>query len=382
MKGEATMAMISTTFRPGIVDGAAAYCLQHGLWLDPRYATGANVLRGPVQAHGCLVHIPDPQPLPPWLGTIAKPVIHLTPRCGFPSVSTDYHRCAAMAAAEFAALGITVVACPGTEPAGQSSCSDSFTAAAAELGLNIHTLPSPAAGSASTASAMAAALAALPHPCGFYQPCPMRAYAVAEALLSRGMRIPENVAIISTENEGDPICALAPCPITAIRTDDWTAGFEAARALHAQIDGQPPAASPLLIKPSGICRRASTARPEQTDPLISRALDLIHSPQGIRLRIAELAQCLAVARRTLEIRFRAATGRTLHYAITEQRIAAASSLLKDQALSLGSIAQRCGFSSAAYFITAFRRATGSTPTAWRRDSPAPLHRITPADPIR
>jgi AraC-like DNA-binding protein len=89
-----------------------------------------------------------------------------------------------------------------------------------------------------------------------------------------------------------------------------------------------------------------------------------------------------VARRTLEIRFRAATGRTLHYAITEQRIAAASSLLRDQGLSLKSIAQRCGFSSAAYFITAFRRATGSTPTAWRRDSHTPLHRITPADPIR
>lgn len=57
------MAMISATFRPGIVAGAAACCLQHGLRLDPRCATGTNTCSEPPHAQGFLVLIPDSLPL-------------------------------------------------------------------------------------------------------------------------------------------------------------------------------------------------------------------------------------------------------------------------------------------------------------------------------
>ena len=51
--------------------------------------------------------------------------------------------------------------------------------------------------------------------------------------------------------------------------------------------------------------------------------------------------------------------------ITRVRIEAACRLLRDGELRVGVIAEQCGFQTAKYFITAFRRVKGMTPKSWR-----------------
>lgn len=65
-------------------------------------------------------------------------------------------------------------------------------------------------------------------------------------------------------------------------------------------------------------------------------------------------------------RFKQLTGFGFHEYLTQTRIRAAEKLLKNTTLSVGEIAERCGFSSSNYFGDVFRRYRGVSPVAYRR----------------
>ena len=49
------------------------------------------------------------------------------------------------------------------------------------------------------------------------------------------------------------------------------------------------------------------------------------------------------------------------------RLYVARDLLIQSTMSVGEIAQQCGFTSTSYFIRTFRKTFGTTPGKWRRD---------------
>lgn len=63
--------------------------------------------------------------------------------------------------------------------------------------------------------------------------------------------------------------------------------------------------------------------------------------------------------------FKNETGRTLHSAIIEQRVADACRWLLQTNASIDDIAQSTGFSSRSHFCTVFKKHTGFTPGVWR-----------------
>lgn len=65
-------------------------------------------------------------------------------------------------------------------------------------------------------------------------------------------------------------------------------------------------------------------------------------------------------------RFRAATGCPPHRWQMQQRIERAKQLLSDRTLTLTDIAYACGYANSAHFSTSFGRATGTTPSGYRR----------------
>lgn len=67
-------------------------------------------------------------------------------------------------------------------------------------------------------------------------------------------------------------------------------------------------------------------------------------------------------------RFKALTGFGFHEYLTRTRLLAAETLLRETDLSIGEIAERCGFSSSNYFGDVFRRWKGVSPTAWREQT--------------
>lgn len=84
----------------------------------------------------------------------------------------------------------------------------------------------------------------------------------------------------------------------------------------------------------------------------------------------ELAQLCGISQSHLMRTFKMATGWPIHKYIAEQRSEAAKLLLLEENLNSKEIAARLGFRSAAYFATAFRKATGKTPTEFRREARA------------
>ncbi|OUN16671.1 helix-turn-helix domain-containing protein [Allofournierella sp.] len=64
--------------------------------------------------------------------------------------------------------------------------------------------------------------------------------------------------------------------------------------------------------------------------------------------------------------FRNQTGQSFSQYVTAQRLDRAEHLLRHSGLSIDRIAEQCGFGSAAYFATTFRRRNGMAPSAWRR----------------
>jgi len=75
-------------------------------------------------------------------------------------------------------------------------------------------------------------------------------------------------------------------------------------------------------------------------------------------------------------RFKALTGFGVQEYMTQTRLQAAEQLLRDTALSVGEIAEQCGFSSANYFGDVFRRWNGLSPTQYRKTRPVRLEKAS------
>jgi transcriptional regulator GlxA family with amidase domain len=92
------------------------------------------------------------------------------------------------------------------------------------------------------------------------------------------------------------------------------------------------------------------------------ALERLHEP----LTVTQLARHACTSERTFNRRFRQETGTTPLKWLHAQRVDHARRLLEGSDLPVETVAQRCGFGSAAILRQHFRRATATTPTAYRR----------------
>jgi transcriptional regulator GlxA family with amidase domain len=84
------------------------------------------------------------------------------------------------------------------------------------------------------------------------------------------------------------------------------------------------------------------------------------------LDVAMMSRHAGVSPRTFARRFREETGTTPHQWLLGRRVLEARRLLEESAEPVERIAWRCGFGSAASLRDHFRRATATTPTAYRR----------------
>jgi AraC family transcriptional regulator, transcriptional activator FtrA len=92
------------------------------------------------------------------------------------------------------------------------------------------------------------------------------------------------------------------------------------------------------------------------------AAERLHEP----LDVAAMARHASVSPRTFARRFRAETGTTPLQWLLAQRVQEARRLLEETDLPIDAIAWQAGFGTAASLRDHFRRATSTTPTAYRR----------------
>jgi len=83
------------------------------------------------------------------------------------------------------------------------------------------------------------------------------------------------------------------------------------------------------------------------------------------LQLADLAQAVGVSQQHLMKLFRMRGSTTPKQFLYRKRLDAASDLLSHTGLSVGEIAERCGFANAFHLSRKFREAFGKSPRSWR-----------------
>ena len=82
--------------------------------------------------------------------------------------------------------------------------------------------------------------------------------------------------------------------------------------------------------------------------------------------VARVAQVAGIAERTLERRFKAATGCSLLEYLQNLRIEQAKQLLESGPTAIDEVSASCGYADASFFRRLFKRLTGLTPGQYRR----------------
>lgn len=101
---------------------------------------------------------------------------------------------------------------------------------------------------------------------------------------------------------------------------------------------------------------------------LAQTVDYLMTHMTESVSVIELAQLNRLSRPYFIRAFRDSTGTTPHQWLVRARLRRARALLHDARLSIAAIAQAVGFADHAHFTRIFKRVTGITPAAWRRQT--------------
>jgi LacI family transcriptional regulator len=189
---------------------------------------------------------------------------------------------------------------------------------------------------------------------------------IIEACEDRGLRVPEDIAVIGCDN-GPFVCEMVKPTMTSVELGAERVGYQAASLLDHLIEGGEIPEEPVMVAPERIVERHSTDILEIEDELVARALRYIHDSASRPITVSEMTDSLFCNRRVLEKKFKAEVGRTLHEEIRRSRIERACKLLRETDMLVEVLAEACGYCSRERFNAAFKRETGKTPSAYHRE---------------
>lgn len=110
----------------------------------------------------------------------------------------------------------------------------------------------------------------------------------------------------------------------------------------------------------------STGLPALSDPVIYKALSLMHGDFAEKWTVAKLARTVGLSRSGFASRFTALVGEPPLQYLARWRIARAAELLRDTDEGVIQIATRVGYESVPSFSRTFKRWRGQSPAAFRR----------------
>ncbi|MFO0890335.1 MAG: substrate-binding domain-containing protein [Isosphaeraceae bacterium] len=213
-------------------------------------------------------------------------------------------------------------------------------------------------------------LRSLPKPIGLMACNDDRGREVLEACRAGGLRVPEDVAVVGVDDD-ELLCELADPPLSSVALNAEAGGYHVAalldRLMRAHARGQSARIKPrrLLVEPIGVVTRRSTEILALEDPEVAAAIRFLHDHAAESIGVGDLVAHLMISRRSLEIRFRKATGRTIHEELLRVRLERAMRLLRETDLPIARVAAGSGFSRPSYLAQVFRQNLGVTPARYR-----------------
>ena len=245
---------------------------------------------------------------------------------------------------------------------------EAFVSSLARRGFSAHVYRTDSSAGVDDAesAALAGWLRALPKPCGLFAAYDLRAMDVLGICRATGMAVPEQIQVVSADNEAW-ICDHTSPTLTSVEPDFEGCGLRAAETLLRLMDRKPCQARQVF----GVRRveeRMSTTDLHGRSNRAVRARDYLRAHAAEPLGTARLAEILGCSPRLLQVSYKAVFGRTMQEDLADARLDLAKSLLSDTDTPVCGIPALVGFDSTPHFLSFFKRRTGMTMLSWRRKS--------------
>lgn len=125
-----------------------------------------------------------------------------------------------------------------------------------------------------------------PKPIGIMAANDARACEIIESCHAYGLKIPQQVAIVGVDNN-ELLCHLSWPSLTSVDRGASRIGYEAAVLLHRLMDGKRISLE-VVIEPTGVVVRQSTARSVNRDPFVTRAIRFIESHHSQHIKVSDV----------------------------------------------------------------------------------------------
>jgi len=208
-------------------------------------------------------------------------------------------------------------------------------------------------------------LSKLPKPIGLMACNDDRGKQIIEACKAADIRVPDEIAIIGVDND-ELICTLCTPQLSSINLNPEETGYQISEMLDQLMVGKKLNNSLVLDKPTHVVTRQSTDVLAIEDSIVSEAVSFIRKNSKKMTTVSDVVDSLGFARRTLELRFRQALGRSVNTEINRCKTTLICQLLVMTNWSITRIAMDLGFNSVDHIARFFRKEKGITPTAFRR----------------
>jgi LacI family transcriptional regulator len=204
----------------------------------------------------------------------------------------------------------------------------------------------------------------LPKPIGLMACNDDRGRDVLEACRAAKVGVPEEVAVVGVDNDS-LLCELANPALSSVVLNAEHGGFEAAALLDRLMSGRATTPERIVVEPLQVITRRSTDVVALEDLEVAHALRFIHENAGRAIQVKDIVDTLGVSRRTLEIRFRRAIGKSMNEKIQQAHLERAKRLLLETDLQLPKVAEAAGYNSTSYLAVVFHKAFAMTPAKFR-----------------
>jgi LacI family transcriptional regulator len=208
-------------------------------------------------------------------------------------------------------------------------------------------------------------LKSLPKPIGLMACNDDRGRHVSEACKVAGVHVPEQVAIVSVDND-ELVCELSDPPLSSVALNVERGGYEAAELLDKLMSGERVAHKDIIVEPTHVATRQSTDIMAIEDSEVVNALHFIRQHISEPIQVGDVLRAVTLSRRALQKRFRSILNRSIHDEIIRVRTEQVAIMLTETNLAISQIAADFGYAGIEKLSRHFQREKGLTPLQYRK----------------
>ena len=208
-------------------------------------------------------------------------------------------------------------------------------------------------------------LKSLPKPVALFCCDDAHALFVAETCKVLGIRIPDEIAVLGVDND-DLLCNISDPPISSVEMDVENGGYMCCKRLHERLASGDRTPFNIIIRALTIRERGSSLIYNISDKEVLALINYIDANYSKDLKMEELLNVVPLSRRSIEMRFKKATGQTIYQYLLGVRVEHFAYLLSTSDRPYIDIACEVGFRDITNVSRTFRKYKGCTPLEYRK----------------